>query len=565
MTLSFSEGVLYNGEQEHLSAGGGFQFLRKKVAVLPLIQPMSENYADFLCDESRTMGTADYIAFPQCEADIVEVMKFCREKSLCINPQGGLTGLSGGASPAGGMILNLSKMKRILGIRRDASGTYFLRVQPGIRLFEVRQALAEMEFDTTGWSEEAKETLREIAPGQLFFSPDPTEPTASIGGMASCNACGARSFLYGCTRAHIHALRIVLASGDTLSLTRGREKAMGRHFSILLDSGETLQGMLPDFDTPPIKDAGYFIRQDMDLVDLFMGSQGTLGIISELELSLMPSPGFMGGVLAFLPDDETALRYVHTVKQENRPGLPSFSVRPASIEFFNRQALDMLLEQRKVNAAFQKRIPDLPEGIQCAVYTEFNVDTEEIFHGVLDELNRVLTTLGGDPEKTWMASGTKELENLLFFRHAVPETIDILVAENKKNYEGITILSTDMAVDDAHFDTLFRLYNDDLKASGLPWIIFGHIGENHVHPNILARNREEYEQGHALFERWAAIVSGMGGTITAEHGAGKIKRKLALIMYGKEKMQELNRLKRLFDPENRLAPGNILTELQKGE
>ena len=89
--------------------------------------------------------------------------------------------------------------------------------------------------------------------------------------------------------------------------------------------------------------------------------------------------------------------------------------------------------------------------------------------------------------------------------------------------------------------------------------IFGHIGENHVHPNILARNRQEYEQGHAVFVKWARDVHGMGGSISAEHGAGKIKRKLALIMYGPDRMRMLNRLKHSFDPDGLLGPGNILT------
>ena len=527
---------------------------------MSLIQPMSEAYADYLCDESRTMGTAEYIAFPRTEADIAAAVRFCRENKIPLNTQGALTGLSGGASPAGGLILNLSRMNRALGLKRGADGRYFLRVQPGIRLMEVRRLLATLDYDTADWDEASRKLFAELQPGALFFSPDPTEPSASLGGMASCNACGARSFLYGCTREHIQALRVVLANGKTAALIRGRDTAQGREFVLACTDGSTLSGRLPDFDTPPIKDAGYFIRPDMDLVDLFIGSQGTLGIISELELSLRPAPGFMGGVLAFLPDDVTALSYVHTLKREGRPNLPVFSTKPASIEFFNRQALDMLLAERARNTEFQKRIPDLPD-CRCAVYAEFNVESLAAFEAVLEELLSVLTTLGGDPEKTWLASGATELEGLLYFRHAVPETIDIIVAENKKNYDGMTILSTDMAVDDAHFDELFAMYNRELQASGLLWIIFGHIGENHVHPNILARTREEYEQGHAIFEHWAAVVSGMGGTITAEHGAGKIKRKLALIRYGEEKMRELWRLKHTLDPEELLAPGNILTRL----
>ena len=162
-----------------------------------------------------------------------------------------------------------------------------------------------------------------------------------------------------------------------------------------------------------------------------------------------------------------------------------------------------------------------------------------------------------------MARNERELEKLLFFRHTVPETIDLIVEKNRKNDPCITILSTDMAVDDAHFDALFHLYKRDLAASGLPCLIFGHIGENHVHPNVLARNLDEYRRGHALFEKWARDVSDMGGTITAEHGAGKIKRKLEAIMMGPEKMAQLWELKRQLDPQLLLGPGNVLTEVEQ--
>ncbi|MER1992956.1 MAG: FAD-linked oxidase C-terminal domain-containing protein, partial [Eubacteriales bacterium] len=89
---------------------------------------------------------------------------------------------------------------------------------------------------------------------------------------------------------------------------------------------------------------------------------------------------------------------------------------------------------------------------------------------------------------------------------------------------------------------------------------------NHVHPNILARNRQEYEQGHRIFEKWAEDVHRMGGSISAEHGAGKIKRRLALTMYGPERMRQLRTLKRTFDPQGILGPGNIFPpEIRKEE
>ncbi len=519
---------------------------------MSIVQPYQEQFQNLLFDESRTMGRADFVALPRSEAEIVEAVRFCAENRVPLTAQGALTGLAGGASPEGGLILNLSRMNRILGIRRDERGRTLLRVQPGVPLTAIRRALSAKGVDVSGWDARSLEVFAAMRAGELFFSPDPTEPTASIGGMASCNACGARSFLYGSTRNHVEGLRVVLADGRVADLRRGRDRAVGRDFSLPLTDGSFLAGRLPDFDTPDIKDAGYFIRPDMDLIDLFMGSQGTLGIISELELILLPTPKLLAGVTAFLPDDESALAYVAQMKR--------FSPRPAAIEFFNRDALDLVQAQKAETPAF-RQLQELPENHSAAVYVEFNLEDEALLFPALEALADVLADCGGDPERTWVARDALELEKLLLFRHSVPETIDIHVEKNKKNEPAITILSTDMAVPDERFEELFRLYRRDLADSGLPSLIFGHIGENHVHPNVLARNLDEYERGHALFEKWAHDVRDMGGTITAEHGAGKIKRKLLLILCGEEKMRKLVAVKRSLAPLCILGPGNVLTEV----
>ena len=263
----------------------------------------------------------------------------------------------------------------------------------------------------------------------------------------------------------------------------------------------------------------------------------------------------------FLPDDETALRFVRAMKGERLPGVPHFTHTPASLEFFNQRALDMVMAYKQESPAFQQ-LQALPEDYVCAVYVEFNLMHENRFLPILRELEQVVRAVGGDPERTWVARDSRELEKLLFFRHTVPEVTDIIVERNKKKEPCITILSTDMAVDDAHFDELFHIYQHDLSQTDLDWVIFGHIGENHVHPNIFARDRAEYEFGLRLFEKWAADVHRMDGTITGEHGTGKIKKKLAYIMYGPEKMAKLWQLKRTLDPKGLLGPGNILTEVE---
>jgi D-lactate dehydrogenase (cytochrome) len=150
------------------------------------------------------------------------------------------------------------------------------------------------------------------------------------------------------------------------------------------------------------------------------------------------------------------------------------------------------------------------------------------------------------------------LEKLLFFRHAVPEMVDIIIDQRRKIEPTITLLSTDMAVPDEWLRGKYARYKEDLIASGLDYVIFGHVGENHLHACIFPKSKAEHEQGYGLYKKWAAMVRDMGGSATAEHGAGKMKISLVEIVYGQEKLEEMRRLKHLFDPENILCPGNIL-------
>ncbi len=525
---------------------------------MALIREFTEEYTDYLRDESRIIGNADTISFPKTEEDMVSVIKNCYENNNPVNIQGARTGLAGGASPQGGHILNLGRMSKILGMRYNGEeDKYYLRIQPGVLLVQVRKALENKSFNIQGWNEESIATLNRIRPGQLFFSPDPTEPTASIGGMAACNASGSRSLLYGPTRDHINAIRVVLANGEVTALERGVHKVKGKDFVLPLESGGEFSGRLPDLETPNTKDAGFYIHENMDLVDLFLGSQGTLGVISELEICLMDAPKLMWGVTAFFPDDYTSINYVRVLRGEELPGLPVFKHKPAAIEFFDKQTLDMVLRQKAITPAFQQ-LQELPEVYSSAIYVEFNDGDADNFWPVLKELGQVIEAVGGNPNDTWVADGPLELEKLLFFRHTVPETVNLIVDEKRKKEPSITILSADMAVPDDCIVKVYDMYHNDLKNKTKEWIIFGHIGENHYHPDIFPNNKREYEEGHEIFKDWARQVREMGGTITAEHGAGKIKKELARIMYGDENVEKLRAFKTSLDPKYLLSPGNII-------
>ncbi|MBO5666711.1 MAG: FAD-binding oxidoreductase [Firmicutes bacterium] len=188
---------------------------------MTLIKHMNEDFEMYLRDESRTVGHAERIAFPDSEEDIKEVMKECYKTGEKVTVQGGRTGIAAAAVPYSGCILNLSKMNRVLGMRKDEEG-YYLTVQPGVVLSELRKMIVSKNFSMKGWSEESQAVWAEFKKdGAWFFSPDPTETSATIGGMVNCNASGARSFLYGPTRNHVTAVTMVLADSRTITAKRG--------------------------------------------------------------------------------------------------------------------------------------------------------------------------------------------------------------------------------------------------------------------------------------------------------------------------------------------------------
>jgi D-lactate dehydrogenase (cytochrome) len=509
---------------------------------------VAKNYADYLQDESRQTGQAASLSFPATEEEVRAHVRESARLGLSLTVQGGRTGITAGAVPDGGHILNLSRMNRLRAIRHDDNG-WRLTAQPGALLTDVRQALAARKMDTADDPATAQRTLAGAPP--LFLATDPTETSASLGGMAACNASGARSYQYGAMRRYVERLRVVMDDGDALELRRGREKAQGRLFELTTLDGRIIRGTLPGYTMPDVKNAaGYFAADNMDLIDLFIGSEGTLGIITEMDVRLLPLPPVMWGLTAFFPGESAALSFVGTMRHA--------AIAPAALEFFDHAVLD-LLRQRKAELGAGSLLPALNPAWHTAVYVEFLADRDEDAEEAVNAATDAIIACGGDPEQAWLACDAQELEKQKQFRHAVPESVNQTIAERKKTHPGLTKLGTDLAVPDPLLPDVMALYRRGIEQAGLEAVMFGHIGNNHLHVNILPRNPEEYRRGKALYLGWAGWVADHGGSVSAEHGIGKLKRDMLLRMYGENGVAQMRALKHLFDPAGRLSPGNLFT------
>ena len=169
-----------------------------------------------------------------------------------------------------------------------------------------------------------------------------------------------------------------------------------------------------------------------------------------------------------------------------------------------------------------------------------------------------LESFGSGEKLAWTADTPRELELLKGIRHALPEKLNRLIAERQRRLPDITKLGTDLAVPAAALEQALAMYRRDLAESGLEHVLFGHIGDSHVHVNILPRSAEEYARGRELYTRWADTVIAWGGTISAEHGVGKLKVELLCKMYGSGSIDGMRRLIETFNPGRRLNRGNMV-------
>jgi D-lactate dehydrogenase (cytochrome) len=298
------------------------------------------------------------------------------------------------------------------------------------------------------------------------------------------------------------------------------------------------------------------VADDMELIDLFIGSEGTLGIISEITCLLVPAPKSMLAVTAFFPGVTEALGFVSTLRMTAAAGgAAAGALRPRALEFFDGRAL-RLLETSAQEDSFVS-LPQLPAGSGSAVYAEYHPEDPGRAETALEVFAGILERSGGDIDKTWIADTGKDLEQLKDLRHAVPEAVNRLIDRRRRTCPELTKLGTDMAVPDDRLEWVVDLYQGDLEKAALEYVMFGHVGDNHIHVNILPRDGEDYEKGRRLYEQWARKIVAVGGSVSAEHGIGKLKVALLEEMYGPGGLAEMRELRLFFDPHQRLNRGNL--------
>ena len=452
----------------------------------------------YLTDASNLHGHADGLFRPETTEEVAQIMAYCQEHGQPITVTASRTSTTGAPVPFGGWLLSMERMSGILRISEDE-----VEVQGGALLGEVQRQC---------------EALGRLLP------PDPTSRhECTVGAAIACNASGARAFKYGPTRPWVTAVTAVLPDGSIVEADR--TTPIPKDWPI------------PRWTEPKVKTAAGYVPAD-NLLDLLIGQEGTLAIITQARLKLTELPHQVLGFLAYFPSREAAVQFVDRARTAARDN-PSGPITPRALEYLDHHCLTYA----------QERVGAVPESATCALFCEQEVgDLGEDAH--TEAWWEALSEIAGDlADETIITDSDAARAKLHELRHAVPAGINETVIRN-----GMPKVGTDLAVPDAHLNEVMALY----ESCPLPHATFGHIGDNHLHCNVLPTTAEELEAAKSWYRTLAYEVIRMGGTVSAEHGIGKLKRELLAEMVGPEVVAQFQSLKLHLDPQWILGRGTMV-------
>jgi len=486
-----------------------------------IIKKNPDEFQNYLSDASNYQGTAEAVYLPESEEEVIELVKKCNVDKIKITVSGNGTGLTGSRVPEGGAVMSMEKMHRVIEFNEREK---YVRVQSGMILKNLQDYVEEKN---------------------LFYPPDSTERNCFIGATVATNSSGARSFMYGPTRDYVMGIRVVLPSGETVSIERGKIIAFAYTFSFTTDQGTKYKFSIPRFAMPDTKNtSGYYCKDNMDLIDLFIGSEGTLGIITELKLKLITLNENVLSCVVFFEKEEDAFYFIaearDMTKAESSSGEIKISAR--GLEFFNKLTLNFLCGD----------YPTIPENT-CSVWFEQELtgNDEELKEAWL----QLIQKHNADVKTSWLAVTKKEQEEFKDFRHAIGSKVNEFVARR-----GLRKVGTDVAVPAQAFPFFYQWMIELVERNNLEYVVYGHLGNCHTHLNMLPKDQEEFIKAKKIYSGICAEAVRLKGTVSAEHGIGKMKREYLLMMYGEEIISQMAKLKLIFDPHRILNIGNIFEE-----
>ncbi|MBM3713469.1 MAG: FAD-binding oxidoreductase [Actinobacteria bacterium] len=481
-----------------------------------IVKTEKEFIQNYLTDASNYKSeNCDAVFFPVSSDEVSEILKKCSRDKTAVTISGAGTGLVGGRVPQEGVVISLEKMNSIISIDKILKGC---QTQAGVLLSQIQTDCREIN---------------------LLYPPDPTENNCAIGGTIATNASGSRTFKYGSTRNWINYLKVILANGETVELERGINFADNFDLKLQTNEGTIFELTLPKIKMPHVKNAaGYFIQENIDAIDLFIGMEGTLGVITEAELKLIDYPNdLISGVIFFNNFNDM---YAFVSKLKKKSFEKDSKIKSRAIEFFDDRAINFLSQFYPKTASEKFAV-----WIEQEIYSENKDELMSLWYDLIGTHKASL-------DSSYFAMNEKDINDIREFRHAISARISEYLVQNNLQKVG-----TDLAVPAEHFEQLYHFCIDVCKTYKIDYVGYGHIGNDHLHLNMLPNDQVEYEKAKKLYFEFCKKAVEFGGTVSAEHGIGKLKKEYFKLMYNPEEIAQMYEIKRILDPNLILGRGNI--------
>lgn len=416
----------------------------------------------------------DVVVTPTSTSDVVEILKLSNQYKMPVYPRGSGTNLCGDTIPLkGGIVLRTQKMNKIVEIDAD---NLVAVVQPGVVINDLNVA---------------------VAPFGLLYPPDPgTVATATMGGSVSECSGGLRGLKYGVTKHYVMGLEVVMIDGTVARF-----------------GGKTVKNVTA-----------------YDMVKLFTGAEGTLGIITEITVKLIPAPETKKAMLAYFDKLEDAGNTVTEIVRSK--------VIPATMEIMDQVTIRTVENFSKVG---------LPTDSEALLL----IEVDGIPEVVEREAATVVKVVEKNNGKIKVAKDDKERDGLWTARRAALPAL----AQMKP-----TTVLEDATVPRSRLTDMLVALQKIAKKYDLQIGTFGHAGDGNLHPTILTdeRNTEEMKRVHQAVDEIFKVALELGGTISGEHGIGMAKAKYLPMEFGDQGVEVMRKVKRALDPENLLNPGKMM-------
>ncbi len=461
---------------------------------------ISEHHPEILSDESSLKGGfCSKVYWPDFSEEITQILRDNYDKIIPTTISGARTGITGAAVPFGGSVISTEKLKGL----SETSVDNIITAKAG-----------ETMDSITEFCEKFKPNY--------FYPPDPTETTASIGGTIATDASGASSYLYGSTRKWINRISVILPSGKQLIIKRNEFLFTGN--TLLHSIMGAIELPVLSKAQPPKNAAGLYIKPGMDLIDLFIGSEGKLGVITEADLILHKKPESFISFAVFCT--ETQFWDLHAE-------LLCTKLRVKELEVMASPCLQFLTKNTD---------NQFPGSGDWVLLTTFELFSEDEIDSALETFNTMLVKYDISPDSTWSAFTNAERTHLKEFRHILPETVNRIIASKSSRNSAIHKVSTDTAVKPEQLQQYYNFMKEKLSNSEIEFVVFGHAGQGHLHANLLPSTRKELIAAEEISESIALEAMKLHGTVSAEHGTGKLKNNLLNLMYSNSELNAMQKL-----------------------